>query len=184
MYASLSFRGPARPTRRPPVISYYKGPFLKKEELFANFVQSAAIFFQQTEREAQDPQKFGHALRPEVPQRAQKRRQQRKGDRRADDHRKEHIQPQLPVSDAQREGGQRNGKHDAEKRVGHAGRRSAALPAEPADRTQRVVEQGEARAEQERFPQGAELRADLYSHNAQPPNRRLSRPPEPPDASS
>ncbi len=139
-------------------------------------MQFTIIFFREQERRAQKPRKGEKALGPEIPERAEERGEEREAQSRADEHGEEHIEAQLTAADAEREGEQRGGEDKAVERVERSGQ-GAVRAAAQTQCAQGIVEQSKGRAEQERGAQARELRGDLNAHG-QPPNRRLSSPPE------
>ncbi len=130
-------------------------------------MQFTIIFFRQQERRTQKAGEGKEAGGPKIPKRAEQRREEGEAQDRAEEGEGEHIEPQLALSDAQREGDERGGEKEAVERVEQVGQGASAAAAQ-AQGAQTVIEQGEGRAEQERAPEGAELGAEVNAHASAP----------------
>lgn len=128
-------------------------------------MQFTIIFFYQQKRRAQKTGEGKETVGPEVPKRAEERREEREAQVRAKGDEGEHIEPQLALPDAQREGEKGGGEEETVERVEQV-RQGAAGAAAQAERAQAVIEQGERRAEKKGAPEGVELCADLDAHGS------------------
>ena len=128
-------------------------------------MQFTIIFFYQQKRRAQKTGEGKETVGPEVPKRAEERREEREAQVRAEGDEGEHIEPQLALADAQREGEKGGGEEETVERVEQV-RQGAAGAAAQAERAQAVIEQGEGRAEKKGAPEGVELCADLDAHGS------------------
>ena len=80
-------------------------------------MQFTIIFFCKEKRCAQEAGESKETVGPEVPERAEERREEREAQVRAEGDEGEHIQPQLALPDAQREGEKGGGEKEAVERV-------------------------------------------------------------------
>ena len=80
-------------------------------------MQFTIIFFHKEKRRAQKAGEREEAVGPEVPERAKERREERKAQVRAEGDESEHIEPQLALPNAQREGEKGGGEKEAVERV-------------------------------------------------------------------
>lgn len=128
-------------------------------------MQFTIIFFHQQKRCAQKTGEGKETVGPEVPKRAEERREEREAQVCAEGDEGEHIEPQLALADAQREGEKGGGEEETVERVEQV-RQGAAGAAAQAERAQAVIEQGERRAEKKGAPEGVELCADLDAHGS------------------
>lgn len=80
-------------------------------------MQFTIIFFHQQKRRAQKTGEGKETVGPEVPKRAEERREERKAQVCAEGNEGEHIEPQLALADAQREGEKGGGEEESVERV-------------------------------------------------------------------
>ena len=80
-------------------------------------MQFTIIFFYQQKRRAQKTGEGKETVGPEVPKRAEERREEREAQVRAKGNEGEHIEPQLTLADAQREGEKGGGEEETVERV-------------------------------------------------------------------
>ena len=131
------------------------------------FFQENGGFFQPPDgdhrRTAQQTAELHRRVQPELPQRAQQRRQRQPVQHRAQRHTGEHIQPQLPLPDAQGEPQQQKPQHGDIQTVGKAGETPVTAAAKPHG-AQQVVDHGGGRAQQCRRQVGGQLLGDVVLH--------------------
>lgn len=80
-------------------------------------MQFTIIFFYQQKRRAQKTGEGKETVGPEVPERAEERREEREAQVRAKGNEGEHIEPQLALPDAQREGEKGGGELHVDGRI-------------------------------------------------------------------
>ena len=138
------------------------------------FFQENGGFFQPPDgdhrRTAQQTAELHRRVQPELPQWAQQRRQRQSVQHRAQRHTSEHIQPQLPLPDAQGEPQQQKPQHGDIQTVGKAGETPVTAAAKPHG-AQQVIEKRKDEAEQERGEKAPRLLGERHAHGASTPEQ-------------
>ena len=130
-------------------------------------MQFTIIFFCDRKRQTQHAGKGKETAGPEVPERAQQRGEKREAEHRAEKGGKEHVEPQLAPADAQGEGEEGEREGETVERIEQIGQGAARAAAQP-DGAQRVIEEGEARAEEQRAPERGGLCRNVDAHALSP----------------
>ena len=149
---------------------YYKPVSGKKKVSFAKFGKFTINFLQPPQRRRRQPRKGEQNLRPESPQRTKKPRAEGKVAHRAEQHRKEHIEPQLAPTDAQREEKRQQRKRRAVEDVERARKAPLRRPPQPHG-AQQVIEEREDEAEQKRREKAPRLIGERHAHGASAPEQ-------------
>lgn len=124
--------------------------------------------------ETKKPPQPRQNLRPQCPDPTQEGREEKKACRRAAERTKNHEKPQFSAAYIQREGHRCHGEEQTVDEVQQIGK--TPLPTAPqAQRTQRIVEQGEANAEEQGLSKIRQLPRNLNAH-AYPPKMREKKP--------
>lgn len=137
---------------------YYKFILIKKKDPFLLFVKFAGKLFCSDKGYAQRAQQSKEDICPKIPKGAQRGGKAQKKHDYAENGGKKHIQPQLAAAEPQGKEIASKAKEKGVERIKKVGKGAPSFA--PPNRTQKIIQQGEAYAQQERLRQRAGLRCD------------------------